>query len=789
VATASGGDPRRRGSRKRRRDHDDSTITFHHSRRPELLAHYTGDMTAHITPRSSTTARKRPAWMVGIGDDTQLTHSVRRTIARHDPHQQPPSHHDDAPHATRMAVHHGIRRGIHHDDSYPRHTIPLHRPRTTSRTHDADDGEHPRERRTRTRRRRRRHRPHARCRRRRGAKSTQGLTVQFAPISRTRVYKIDDPPCKVQHTSTMRMPTHFHRRHSILRRRRKHERDDDYKDTSEMMMTTITDDDILGRDGTKQMQKHMQTQERTRHASTDPHIDVPPTIHMNILHRFDPTVVNALTRAPTLKAASLCTPRRPSYISIPDGSALHEGIRRLLAPMRADRARETASLFLRPKPGQRGWRLIVDARNANARDPGWDRIGPPPPRINDIARMLSREAWASTADLKSWFYQLPISKSIQRLFYIPGTHSSFTRLPMGWTRASDVASRATAALVDHDPRHTHDRHVQTSTIICTDNILVGGRAAGQVAERIQHIRRRCSQARATFSIDFHPPRRQILYYGIQWNLQEQRRRLPLLSALRMRNTLRTFSQSRGRQTKEVWMRVAGMAGWICSVCGVDPTRRLAITCGTRIAQHSDQGVTPGCRAREEARRLGDAALRDVAISAPSDRTCFPTTVGSIAGGRTWFVSDAAVPGAGAVVRCRDGENKELVHWIRVPSKMPVIAAELAQIAAAAKFAKRGHVQDPVFATDSLAAWHMIIRGTARNHRHHDQLRLIREAAPRATIVWMPTKENIADVPSRSKSAEEAEAYVRTAELGVPKHSSLCRAATIVRSGTASTRVF
>jgi hypothetical protein len=425
---------------------------------------------------------------------------------------------------------------------------------------------------------------------------------------------------------------------------------------------------------------------------------------------------------------------------------------------------ETASIFTRIKAGKKELRVIVDARNANERDPGWARLGPRMPGVNDVADYLRGMSWAAACDFRNYFYSLPIGRRLQKLFFIPQLGGFVARLPMGWCRAPDIASAVTAAVVGEE-----------RALICVDNVLLGGAESESVRASVRRVEGRISRLGVSYSQRFADPEQVVQFFGIKWDLREQRRSLPERAAARFRELLVGFARSRGSQPAARWRKVVGVAGWIAAVASVDPTRRLRLIAGLRAAQHRGEAV-PGRWARREARRHADAAMRQVAIGAPAESGSVPIPPERLSRRRHWLVSDAAVPGAVAVVHFPPEREGRLVYWRPVAGDETAVAAELEGVAEAAAFVRREGLERPVMVTDSRAVWAMARRGVARNPRHHDGLRAIRSAAGEVHLVWVPSEANVADAASRAGLQEEAEDSARVAGPlpGGPKRAGSAR---------------
>lgn len=504
---------------------------------------------------------------------------------------------------------------------------------------------------------------------------------------------------------------------------------------------------------------------RTRSIKEDkdaPLAALPPPLRLSVLERWDPNLVRHLREPPILHPPG----RRnyAPYVTLP--TRARREVRDMISRMSEEEKIETVGIFARWKEKKHEWRLIVDARAANARDPGWNAIGPKCPRVEDIATFLKDAKYATTADLRNFFYSIPIGRELQRLFYAPELQGAVNRLPMGWVRAPDLASRITELIVGGGPRIPGRR--TAAGLICTDNILVAGPTKRAVQQKVDQINRRAAEVRATFSEKFGEPRQNVKFFGILWNIADKRRGLPADAANRMRRSLRRFAASRGPQQLHAWRRAVGTSGWISTTLSVEPHRRWGLTNGLRAAEHRVQGVVPAGRARREARRLADLAHRSVRLDAPAEQLTIPIDPRRLSSSRTAIFADAAVPGAEAAVLFRPGECGELIHWKLVPTGDSIVTAELAALAAAAQYAYDNDIERPILATDSRTCWSMVKRGTARKEKHDKLVHDIRTWTPSATLLWVRTDLNPADGPSRQWTWGRALASARRAAFPLGK---------------------
>jgi hypothetical protein len=305
--------------------------------------------------------------------------------------------------------------------------------------------------------------------------------------------------------------------------------------------------------------------------------------------------------------------------------------------------------------------------------------------------------------------------------------------------------------------------------------LAAGPTYSSVRDVVRRVERRIDRLGISYSQTFEQPADLVRFFGVQWDLDAGRRGLPVETALQYRKWLVDFARSRGPVSLGRWRRLVGIVGWVATVASVDPARRLALLTGLRAAQHIGSAV-PGSRARREARRHADAAMRFVRIDAPAESGSTVASASQLSHRRHWYVSDAAVPGAVAVVHFGPGAGGRLVYWRATSPSESAVGAELEGVQMAASLARGSYVERPVLVTDSRAVWSMVRRGVARNPRHHEAVRIIRSAAAEAHVVWVPSESNVADAASRAASVEEAEVSARVAGPlpGGPKRAGAAR---------------
>jgi hypothetical protein len=169
--------------------------------------------------------------------------------------------------------------------------------------------------------------------------------------------------------------------------------------------------------------------------------------------------------------------------------------------------------------------------------------------------------------------------------------------------------------------------------------------------------------------------------------------------------------------------------------------RVALRCG-RLA--------PELPSRRAALFHARLAFSCVPLDAPASRAFQRLAPDEIPPDVPLFASDAAVPGAVAVVQLRP--QRRLVHWRVVPPDMHVVHAEAAGLAAAAAAARRARLPAVAFATDASAPFGAALRGRSRSAAMAAMSSHVRAAAPCVYLLRVPSGCNVlADACSRCDS--------------------------------------
>jgi hypothetical protein len=497
-------------------------------------------------------------------------------------------------------------------------------------------------------------------------------------------------------------------------------------------------------------------------STTQTHLTpIPPPIDIDVLQEWSPRAAEALQHPPQVDEEAAAALRQTrSFTNIPD--RLHLEMKEMLRTHKADGTEIPVNVFTRKKKSKNELRVIVDARRTNTCTRPYVRIGPRTPTISSIAQFLLPRTTATTCDFRNYFYCIPLGVRLQRLFYIPSWNECVTRLPMGWKQAPDIAAAISEAVV----HRTNTSSSTASSLVCIDNILTAADNDIDLNNEIIRLRQRIEKIRITLSQDFTTPSTTVKFFGVQWNLETKTRTLPNDQIDKTRKILINFAKSRGKQSLAVWRRVAGTAGWASAVAGQDPSRRLGLLTGLRVAQHHVEGVVPGKRARREVRRLAQRLLRPTPMDAPAELG-YSThiTPSRLSIRRHWLWADAATPGAIAVIHFPphpDPNYNHLVYWRRVEQGRSAISAELEAVLHAIRFARNNNINYPVIITDNRPVYFMVRSGLARNEQHHEYIKEIRNYDSDYHLLWIRSEEQVADIATRVRTHEEAVVSVRSA---------------------------
>ena len=169
-----------------------------------------------------------------------------------------------------------------------------------------------------------------------------------------------------------------------------------------------------------------------------------------------------------------------------------------------------------------GQRFIVDARRLNAL-----MTRPPDMRLQDITEVTQRVAaasWVVMADARSWFYQFPVHKEIQRYFEVRlgGERKTFVKtfltvMCMGWSHSPAIANRSARVLLP--PEHG---------IVWIDNFIAVGDSLPEAQARYADFISRCEKVGAALNFDdtqHGVPLQDFTVFGIHFDLTRHRFRM------------------------------------------------------------------------------------------------------------------------------------------------------------------------------------------------------------------------------------------------------------------------
>jgi hypothetical protein len=181
---------------------------------------------------------------------------------------------------------------------------------------------------------------------------------------------------------------------------------------------------------------------------------------------------------------------------------------------------EDETLRARKIPKSNGTaRLIVDGRPANSRC-----VNAPRPEMPDLQRMFRHEeaSWGWTADLKGWFFQLPLPRRLRHLFTlrVAAVRGRFvvrrmTRLPMGASFAPAYAQYAAEAIIAEVRRRLENHQVQM--FVWLDNVCTTGPTKEEADRAKQIFVTVCEEARVTIK-EISDTMTKLDVLGLTWEL-------------------------------------------------------------------------------------------------------------------------------------------------------------------------------------------------------------------------------------------------------------------------------
>ena len=164
------------------------------------------------------------------------------------------------------------------------------------------------------------------------------------------------------------------------------------------------------------------------------------------------------------------------------------------------------------------WRVILAACEVN------DASRPPPrapiPSLREVVDQVLVRPWAVVADLRSWFFQIPLPSGVCRdvfAFQVRGRTYAFTRLPMGWTWAPYLATALAQAIW---------RNGAPGAGYCTvwvDDSIISAASRDEAESHLAGVRAECDRVGAI--IKHASIGQQFTYVGMDFELDNQRARL------------------------------------------------------------------------------------------------------------------------------------------------------------------------------------------------------------------------------------------------------------------------
>ena len=193
----------------------------------------------------------------------------------------------------------------------------------------------------------------------------------------------------------------------------------------------------------------------------------------------------------------------------------------LCEPVPSSRRVEYVSkLKLVPKRGSEAhlWRVILATVELN--DACLEPPRAPIPSLRDVIDGVLRGSWAVVGDLRSWFFQFAVARSVSQVafvFDIRGKLYSFTRMPMGWRWAPYIAT-ATSQLIWQRAASG----ARYATVWIDDSIVSVDTQAEASATR-DRLARECATVNAVMKR--WDVSQRFVYVGMEFDLMARRARL------------------------------------------------------------------------------------------------------------------------------------------------------------------------------------------------------------------------------------------------------------------------
>lgn len=404
--------------------------------------------------------------------------------------------------------------------------------------------------------------------------------------------------------------------------------------------------------------------------------------------------------------------------------------------------------FCVPKSDPNQSRFILSCATINRHS-----VDPPPidlPNPIPLARKVLSFDAAALLDMKSWFFQLPLSSEVAPNFSVSYKRRSLvcTRLPQGWRWSPYIAQTAAMALLPDDP------HLNSS-VVWLDNFILGARGPQSLflaRSRANNFNINCGKVGATIG-ESHPPSTRFVALGREWDLHRKSTRLSPEWALRLPAKLLPLLTADSLTVRDVW-RVTGCLAWglRALLLPLLPLYGL-LTFVAHLAKADDFHYERSCEWWPSAREAAHSALATIrsnpwmVFRIPPPSAIYLFTDASCTGwGGVYF-------GRGIPTRVVSGVwDSEVTPSDMVPAELDAVVFSLRSLTADVPFAAT------VFLSlDSQAGYYALRRGFSINHRVASRLRAVAALLKNHFLLlrFVPTDENPADAPSRGLPVEGA----------------------------------
>ena len=173
--------------------------------------------------------------------------------------------------------------------------------------------------------------------------------------------------------------------------------------------------------------------------------------------------------------------------------------------------------------------------------------------IADLHLITETCSFAAALDMKCWFYQFPIDKTLGRLCGIQFQSRTYrmTRLPMGLKHAVVIAQSVLRCLAD-----TGVPGVTASMYI--DNVMFAGNRRQQVDKAREIFIQRCQQVGATIGDMGHPASTAVEFRGLKLDLGKKTVSMGSKFIQKLANRINTLQMPKVACSVAAWETIVGM---------------------------------------------------------------------------------------------------------------------------------------------------------------------------------------------------------------------------------------